>query len=684
MGIKKDYVEAAVNTIMKIDPSLDEEEVRKKVTSIVKLELKDPHVVMHNNVTNETVDTTYTQMVNWVKKRNPVISGNATFYVQPSEIKSPTSDMLRTLKAGRKAVKNEMFKTKPGSDEYEALDRKQRNQKVIMNAEYGASGTKTAAFYTKYSPPATTLMAQSIITIMAAFFEGFIGDNQWYFSTCELFDWMNIVCKKKEKINKWIYIPSVEEVYKRIIHHMKYPIHEDMDMIKSYIENCTKEERVYLYYANNLKGFILHNKFPQELIEEILYKLPNYEAITGELPEVAKDEFKDADDYNKWVSKEMFLNPYEPPQSIEEPLNDLSNLLFQYVYVEYMTPDSIVKLNNHKRNTVLLVDTDSNIINADLFVSFILDDIMKDKSFGRSRLYNDMILVNVLASCLSKCINSLLDYYGRTHNGDKDARKEIAMKNEFLFRRLFLMLVKKRYCASIVLREGNIMMPFKAEIKGMDFIKAGVTLEISKRLTDILERRILFADEIDIRGLMKDIREFQSDIYDNLKKGGTLYLKPQQYKDESAYKMVENKVDGLRSQAWSTPVFKGSNAWNLLNPDDKIYSLDQVKLIKLIVNKEEDIDIIKDSYPEMYNKIKNNIYNNNNPLVRKAGLSIIAIPAKMKEIPNWIRPLIDYDIIISDAISSFKSIFDALHIEPIEFKTKGGNKASSPSYLISL
>ena len=70
------------------------------------------------------------------------------------------------------------------------------------------------------------------------------------------------------------------------------------------------------------------------------------------------------------MAHEMFLDPYNPPDNIKDYRDELINLCKDFIYVEYLTPDSIIKLNNHKRNTVLLVDTDSNIINADIFVSF--------------------------------------------------------------------------------------------------------------------------------------------------------------------------------------------------------------------------------------------------------------------------------------------------------------------------
>lgn len=690
MGIKKDYMDSVVSTVIKMHPNLNENEVEKIVGRIIKEKMKDPTIIMDNNVTRAGATITLTEMCNWIVKRGPVVSGNATFYMQPKELLSPTSNMLRSLKKGRKLVKKAMFKHKPDSDEYAMLDLDQGNKKVIMNAEYGGSGAPTAAFYTKYSPAATTLMAQSIITTMAAFFEGYVGDNQKFFHVNECFDWMNTVIKKDKKIPNWIWRPTEIDVIRRIENHFYMSDASDFPHIENYVKNCTSDELVYLYYANNIKELIRRNGKISSLISNILFALPNYEAAEKEVPVQFQNKFPYTEDgqhvldYNKWVSREMFLDPYNIPNVIKDDMESMISLMTQFVYVEYITPDSIVKLNNHYRNTVLLVDTDSNVINADLFVSFILNEIFPGESFTRAKLYNEMILVNVLAAILDRCVIKILDYYGRMHNMDEDSRAELTMKNEFMFRRFFLMLTKKRYAASIALREGNIMIPFKLEIKGMDFIKAGVTDDVTKKFTRMLEEHILFSEGLELHEMMKELKEFEREIYEDLRKGGTKFLKPQMYKAEEAYKKIRDK-DGrvVGSQAWSLPVFRGSSVWNELYPDRKIYSLDRVKLIKLTVVGPLDIERIKDKYPEEYQMVMDKIFRSNKSDIVNAGLKVIAIPNSLKSIPEWIVDLIDYDVIISDVISSFKSVLDALKLENIDFKTANG-KASITSCLISI
>lgn len=684
MGIKRDYVKEMVSTILQIDPKLKKDEVEAIVIRKMKERMMDPSIVMDNNVTGQQEQVGLSDMCNWIDKHKPVISGNATFYMQPSVLVSPTSRMLRILKRLRKEIKKLMFKFKPEDDEYQRYDLDQGNAKVVMNAEYGASGAPMAAFYNKYGPAATTLMAQSIITTMAAFFEGYVGDNQKFYHINECMDWMNTVRAKKEKIPRWIQTPTVDETSRRIKSHFILYDSAHNYVIDKYLNNCQDDELTYLFYANNMKDFIRRHPKMKQLIQTILLSLPRYEAAVGEVPVQFNDRFPSVEKYNKWVSEEMFMNPYNIPAVIKDPMGELTELMNQFCFVEYLTPDSIVKLNNHKRKAILLVDTDSNVINANIFVDFVMEELFPEESFQRGPLYNDMICVNILASVLDKCVINILDHYGKVHNMDEEARTELAMKNEFMFRRFFLMLKKKRYATSIALREGNIMYPFKTEIKGLDFIKAGVTDDVTKKFTGMLENYILFSEELELHELMREIKRFEKEIREDLENGGVRYLKPQSYKSEGAYKKVKNKETGMEeSRAWSIPVFRAAQIWNELYPQQKIYSLDKVKIVKLMVTGLSDLEVIKQRYPDDYKLISDKIFHSNQRELVAAGLKVIAIPSTVEKIPDWLIPLIDYDVIISDVIASFRSVLEALKIEEINLKTPNG-KAGIISSLISI
>ena len=687
-NVLDEYLDTALTLLSKIYPNHSKKELKDILVPILNLKLKNPTIHLDNNVTGENHDTTFIELCNWMKNDKPVVAGNATFYMQPSIQQSPASNMLRTMKKQRKEIKNNMFACDPHSVEYQFLDLDQQNLKVVLNAEYGGSGNETAAFYSEYSPPATTLMAQSLITTAAAFFESYVGDNQVFFSNNECFDWINAVMNKQDPIPKWMKVPTIDEVVRRIAKHCDTAGINFVNSLKRLITNCNEQELCYLYYANNIRDFVLNHPHIQNIIREILSKLPTYEVAESKVPEEFKDKFKNSgkevEEYNKWIAEELFMNPYHIPDKIKSEMDELITLFTKFIYTDYLTPDSIIKMNNHNRNTDILSDTDSVVVYVNTFVSLILNDVFPEVTFNRKKMYNEFILSNVITACFSEAIKKLLDYYGRCHNMDEESRKELAMKNELYFRVLFLMKVKKRYVASIALREGHIMNPFKIEIKGMDFIKSGVTELVSKRFTKILKDNILYADEINIHGLNTDLKKFEQEIIDDLKSGGTQYLSTTTFQDdENKYKEIETKEEGKRSSAWNQAGYVGSMNWNEINSDNKINGLDRVFIIKLISKEAKALEKIKDKYPDKYNIIIDKIFNSEIPFIKNRGLRYICIPFGMDKIPKWIRPLIDYDIIVSDTMASFNSVLEVLEMEQFPTKTPNGD-AKRISCLVSL
>lgn len=677
MGIKQDYVDLNLKIFKRLFSDKDPKRIRQLIESKVKEKFKDPSINLDNNVTGENRDITLSTLTNWITIEKPVISGNATFYMKPEQLKSPTSNMLLTMKSDRKGIKKSMFVFDPNSYEYKQKDLGQQNLKIIMNADYGGSGTPTAAFYTKYSPPATTLMAQSIITTAAAFFEAFLGNNQKFFNINEFFDWANQVISTETEIEKWVKVPSIYQVTNRV-HNLFYQLDlNSIPILDQFIFSLSEQERTKLYYTNNLNEFISNHSKPIDLIKRILEKLPKLEGASTveEIPSQFRDKYSSTKDYNEFVSKEMFLNPYSPPISIIHELTILTETILQYCFVPYLTPDSIEKLNNHKRNTVLLVDTDSNVVNANLFVEFVLDNLFAGNTFGRKRLYNDMICINIIASILSKGIDKILKFYCKQHNFSQANWKEMVMKNEFMFKVFFNMETKKRYTASIALREGHIMIPFKLEIKGMDFIKAGVSDLVSKRFTDIIKNNILFSDSPNLHGLASDIKIFEKEIRQNIKNGNTDFFKILSFKDAKGYKDI--------NKAWQLQVYRGSMIWNELYPKNTITSLDRVKIIKLAVKDISDLKELSYINYDLYKTINSKIFNSPNKNIAKSGLSIIAIPLSVKTLPSWIIPLVDTDITVSNIMSSFGSVFRVLSFETVRFNTKN-DKAVLYSPLIAI
>ena len=143
------------------------------------------------------------------------------------------------------------------------------------------------------------------------------------------------------------------------------------------------------------------------------------------------------------------------------------------------------------------------------------------------------------------------------------------------------------------------------------------------------------------------------------------------------------KVIKISIKAWQLQVNSGATFWNELYPKNSISSLDRVKLIKLAVKDLSDIEIIKKIDPEIYDKIHTKIFNSLNENIAKAGISVIAVPLSVKTLPNWLTPLVDTDITVSNVMSSFGSVFRVLNFESCRFNTKN-DKAVLYSPIIAI
>ena len=201
--------------------------------------------------------------MDWAINRKPLVAGNATFYKNQYEAINPIAAMLDGFLKKRKALKKEMFKVEDKtSDRYKDLDRGQGNEKINANSYYGASGMPKSAFYSKWSGPATTGTAQSVISTTETLFEAFLVDNYKFIDINECFHFMNLVLDQKDTdLDKWVKRVTHEDLYER----MKNMFYEDIyteeydELLKSYIDNLSIVDVTRIYYKNNFIEFLISN-----------------------------------------------------------------------------------------------------------------------------------------------------------------------------------------------------------------------------------------------------------------------------------------------------------------------------------------------------------------------------------------------------------------------------------------
>ena len=734
----KKYKERMCQAMMQANPTWKKKDVEKIIERTIEERLENPTVTLDNNYTHEQKDSTLLSVLDWSLDRKPLIAGNGTFYKNQYEALNPTREMLDEWAENRKFFKKKMFQAGEmygtNSREYNDNDRKQLNEKINMNSYYGGSGAKTSAFYSKWSGPATTLTAQSVISTAEQTFEAFLADNYVFLNLTELIEWIRSILKKDFYLDDFIVRVKRQDVIQHLLSRILNKEENDEEILQNYLTDCTIDELTFLYYKNNMIEFIENHNPVKDMIIDILEKVENYDHVNEKDPQWLRyipskhyDEFKNqsAKKWNKFVNKEMFMDPNSPPDSIIKELDVLSECIIKHVYTEYLSFDRIYRLKNFFRNTVTVIDTDSNFLSLDILMNYLLNSVIEPDGYGRSQRHNEFVLINTITFIITKIIRITLDFYGKQSNIPEEYRGRFDMKNEFFDELLVIAEKKKRYITKQTLREGNYNNPPKIDTKGFDFKKATTSEYAEKVFNQLIKDYVVTPEHVDVKSLINGLRAFKKEIITSIRNGERKFLPNGNAKEFGAYK------EPGREQS-----VRGVLAWNYLYPDNQIELPAKISLVKMNIFSEEDMEDLERTHPEIYQTIMDKIFNDTtgffvtstfippityvNPKkkewysdipkkyqtkfkklgpfewnkwvdkvmdhevkvadkeregyyeYKKRGLQVLAIPSNAK-IPDWAMPYIDYDTMVNTIIAPFKPVLEIFNAKFPEIgKTRNG------------
>lgn len=213
-------------------------------------------------------------------------------------------------------------------------------------------------------------------------------------------------------------------------------------------------------------------------------------------------------------------------------------------------------------------------------------------------------------------------------------------------------MVKKNYASYQEVQEGNMVPEDEAlDIKGLAIDKSSMNNKTRKQLKQVLFEEILDSENINQMDVVKRLAILEDQIYKSLESGNKEYYKPVTIKPISVY---ENpmRIQGI----------KASVAWNAIK-DDYLEAIDltdrnAIDILKVNINP-INASLIRDQYPEIFDKITYIIGTENEPAVDenyrnayKGSISAVAIP-KDVQTPEWLKPFIDYNTIINDNLCNF-------------------------------
>lgn len=651
----KKWRKQMITPLKRMHPEWDENEMNDILNEMIKEKIQIPRVTLDNNYTGESKESNVLNVMDWCLKRKPIIAGNATFYRNQDEALNPIRVMLLDFMKQRKNIKKEMFAIEDSeSRRYKDLDRGQKNKKTNTNAYYGASAMPSSALFSKWSGPATTGTGQSVIGNCETLFEAFLVYNYKFIDINEVFVYMESLLKEDYELDDFIVRVSKEELLEslRFMYFDKDNYKDLYDrMINEYLDKLTTEQITKIYYKYNFIEFTKRHDKIINLHRKILKKVNNYkyaEKLSDIPVELIKytrgrDEKNIVKSYNQFVNKEYFINPNEPPESIQKELQKLNHYYMKYTYARFPYMERIHRLKHFKRRTVCLVDSDSTQLTVDEWVNFFTDMIL-DGDYGRDYENNKFIMVNILSYILASVAADSLEAYGACSNIPKEYRKYLNIKNEFYMEKFLIGRAKKRYLSAIRLREGNLMSPYKPDVKGFDFSKSGTSDEAETRFNYIVKKYILDPPVPDIASILGELRKFENDIKNSLLRGELTFLPIVNCKEIEAYK-----------NPYSQQSVRGSIAWNTLYPDNPIRIPTKVSVLKLNIFDLSDITKLSLTHHDIYESLKKGIFYSPNKNISSKGVQVICIP-KSEVIPEWCMPYIDYTTVINNILAPFKGV----------------------------
>ena len=686
------YKQDAVDSLLDMNPDWDRHDLEKIVEKEMKQNFQNPKVVIENNFKHQIQDSTLLTIMDWAIDTEPIVAGNGTFYKNQYQAENPVANMLDGMLKKRKSLKKEMFLVEDKtSQKYKDLDLSQQIQKINANSYYGASGMPASAFYSKWSGGCTTGSCQSVISTCYSTFEAFISDNFLFYDINECFHWLKCV---REQIDEdpetisWLIPHTKVDVYEKLKNMFFEWKDSYEEPLWSYVMNLTDNEINRIYYKNRLQEFTEDHSYIIALNELILSEVSVYPLIPNKIvddefadwetyiPKEFVGRFSSAKEYNAFACKEAFMDPNDIPKSVEKHVKELANYYLKYVYTRYLVFDRIYRLKNFGRKSVVIIDTDSNILALDEWMEFAFEKFAYKSHKPQENI--EFILINTITYTLTELITDTLLYYGKCSNIPEEFRPRFNMKNEFFMRRLVVSEVKKRYMSLFKLREGNLLNPPKTDIKGFDFKKSSTSDICEEIFTKLSEDYLLKADTIDVRGLREELRILEKTIIEDIQCGNLTYLPIANAKELSAY-----------AEPGSEQSVRGVLAWNSIYPETPIELPSKVKMLKLTIFKEEDIEPLKHTEPEIYKTIIKEIFHdrsnifvtkvvkNGKTSIKSKGFQVLAIPAYSR-IPDWVKPYIDYNSMIGSILSPFKSVTDLLKINCVStgYKKNGVDRES--------
>ena len=641
MTVIDKYHERIIEMYLQVHPNADPVKVRQLCETLTEKRLKDIPCVMHNNVTHELIESTMINTFEWIDQRSPIITGNGTFFKQHSEYLAPTVMFLEYEQKDRKKKKKEMFKYPEGSIEYANRYIGQLNVKIVMNSDYGGSGTPLSPFYSVYLPPATTGSAKNMTTTLICCLEFLSGNNDPW-AKCnhinELYDMIYTVLHADISNRDMIYDTfTIDEVLQHLISKCNNVRPNDVIILRAFLQSLSNDKLCQLMLAFNAR--LVLKRYLGGAVDNVMAYLKQHQI-----------------DLNHMTEESIRQAGYgvKPPDEINADIELIKQTILDNCVYPFILNDCEIRAANMDRLVVCVTDTDSLMVQ---FASYIDEFNASVPNFRDSCLIASALGMRLF---IEGIIPRYVEYIALNCNiEDKYYRDKFVFKNEFAFLAMTL-FAKKMYSSSMFVQEGTPRDIHEIAISGLSFKKRDSAEFLEPIMVELYDKYILTADNIHVEKLLDEftaLRERLLQVID---------------KDASYHKVLGIKsVDAYDPTKVLPAQMRGAINWNNLFPEEEILPMDRVTVIPL------SFDLLEQHQDNPYlAKILQLCLIDNE---KRKTEPVICLPEKYKKIPEWLAPAIDKEYCADKLLAPFKQLLGLFDIFMPE--TKGGMRPSRMLYL---
>jgi hypothetical protein len=509
----------------------------------------------------KAVSVPFTKFLERVKKQDLLLSPSMAVYVPETVRQAKHAQFLEEGVRNRKKVKKEMNQANARGD-FELAKVKNAIQAVYKennNSYSGATVSAATMLRLKSTHSSLTSNTRTATSYANAANEKFLmGSRHYYSPEITKTNLLAVVTSTDlEKLKQCVeifnlHIPSVAEVMACIRWSTdKYWISpKNLALIETLVSGFTDMERTAVVYVADLYHLHKHNpEFVMAFLNEL--SMPGDEKFD----QVEDSEYSQLDDDTKILAN--FLN-FDALQSRDVErlerdgdmhlwarvkatgvktirLMERYRLLIETLWLTNTVPSSIHAFPSAYRRAALISDTDSTMFTCQYWV---------EQAFGRvSHSADAKRIVFVIIYLVSHMVAHILAIQSANMGVAKAKLRLLAMKNEYYFSVISLTTRSKHYYASRDAKEGVMFPEAQLEVKGVGLRDSKVPKHVNDKARALMEKIIAtFKAEklICMRDLLKDVGDIEREIYQDIERGGYLYMTTGQVKPADSYKGGEN------------------------------------------------------------------------------------------------------------------------------------------------